>query len=299
METSVTKTRPGGVIAAAATPIGPAFEPDLDRFADFCTWLLANGCDGLNICGTTGEATSFSLAQRTALMERAARSLPLDRVMTGTGAAAIADAVRLTETAAALGFAGALVLPPFYYKGVDDTGIVRYIGRIAEATASSGIDIYLYNFPAMTGIVYTPALVSRLLADYGERIAGLKDSSGNLAYAAEVAGLSPRLLVFPSNEAVLLDARAGKFAGCISASANINARWCARAFHAGDEKALAVATGLRALVSRKALIPSIKAVLARMQRDPAFEALLPPLSELNADDKRALLDDVDALLEGA
>ena len=286
----------GGVIAAAATPLLPDLAPDLKKFTDWCRWLLDNGCDGLNLCGTTGEATSFSQTQRMALMDAASRSLPLDRLMVGTGAAALSDAVTLTKHAAALGFAGALVLPPFYYKGVDDDGIVRYIEAIIHATVAEAIDIYLYNFPAMTGIAYTPTLVARLVAAFEDRIVGLKDSSGDMAYAGELVAGHPKLRVFPSNEAVLLDARAGKFAGCISASANINSRWCARAFHHGDEKALELAKGLRALASRNKLIASIKALIARERNDPAFEPLLPPLAELDEGEKRRLLDDVDALM---
>src|SRR3546814_8900326 len=112
--------------------------------------------------------------------------------MVGTGAAAVADAVSLTRHAGAVGFAVALVLPPFYYKGVEDDGIVRYIDEIVRATAESAIDLYLYNFPAMTALTYTPGLVSRLITEFGDRIAGLKDSSGDLAYAAGVEALSPR-----------------------------------------------------------------------------------------------------------
>ncbi len=59
--------------------------------------LLDQGCDGLNICGTTGEATSFTVAQRMAIMSAAASALPLSRLMVGTGAAALADAVALTK----------------------------------------------------------------------------------------------------------------------------------------------------------------------------------------------------------
>ena len=78
--------------------------------------------------GTTGEATSFSLEQRKAVMSAyKAAGLPLDRLMVGTGAAATADAVALTRHAAELGFAGALILPPFYYKGVPDDGLAAYI----------------------------------------------------------------------------------------------------------------------------------------------------------------------------
>src|SRR5208282_5323228 len=96
-----------------------------------------NGCDGPNVLGTTGEATSFSRDERKAVMSaHKAEGLPLDRLMVGTGAAAVSDAVALTRHAAELGFAGALVLPPFYYKGVHDDGLVAYIDAIANASAA-------------------------------------------------------------------------------------------------------------------------------------------------------------------
>ena len=284
-----------GVVAAVVTPVRSDLEPDIERFIAYCRLLLNNGCNGLNICGTTGEATSFTLAQRMRIMDAAAAALPLERLMVGTGAAAVGDAETLTRHASTLGFAAALVLPPFYYKGVDETGLVRYIGRLAAATTVQEIDIFLYNFPAMTGIVYTPHLVARLCAEFGERIAGLKDSSGDLSYAREIAALPSALSVFPSNEAVLLDARAGTFAGCISASANINAAYCGAAFRDGDEAALETATKLRALVSRQPLIPSIKALVAHQQADAAFCRMVPPLTELAPEVHQQLLADADAL----
>src|SRR6202007_1922845 len=107
-----------GVIAAIATAVDPRGEPDCARSIALARFLLANGCDGLNVLGTTGEATSFSLEQRKAVMSAyKAAGLPLDRLMVGTGAAATSDAVALTKHASELGFAGALILPPFYYKG--------------------------------------------------------------------------------------------------------------------------------------------------------------------------------------
>ena len=291
------QTQLSGVIAAAATPIDKDGEPDLRRFVRLCRFLLDNGCDGLNICGTTGEATSFSAKQRKTIMSAAAEALPRERLMVGTGAAALADAVALTRHAAELGFAGALLLPPFYYKGVPDDGIVRFFDRIASATAKRPIDLYLYNFPALSGIAYSPALVRRLLDEFGSRIRGLKDSSGDLDYAADIAALSRRLSVFPSNEAVLLEARAGVFAGCISATANVNSRWCARAFHKGETAAQATASLIRAAIARKPLIAGVKAVLAEVMDDSAFEALLPPLTPLSAAEKAELLRDYHAIVD--
>jgi 4-hydroxy-tetrahydrodipicolinate synthase len=296
IEHGVASVSLSGVIAAAATPITNDFQPDTDRFVALCRTLLDQGCDGLNICGTTGEATSFTVAQRIAIMRAAAAALPLSRLMVGTGAAALADAVALTKEAAALGFAGALIIPPFYYKTVEDDGVVRLFERLVVATAEKPIDLYLYNFPALSGVPYSPALVSRLCSEFGSRIAGLKDSSGDLDYAKGIATALPKLRVFPSNEAVLLRARAGEFAGCISASANVNPEYCARAYRAGDEAALATAANIRALVSQTSLIASVKAVLAFRRNDPAFEAMMPPLAPLSDNDKRQLLEDVAPLL---
>ena len=53
-----------GVIAAVATPIDESGAPDLKRATDLARHLLDNGCDGLNVLGSTGEATSFSVEER-------------------------------------------------------------------------------------------------------------------------------------------------------------------------------------------------------------------------------------------
>ena len=158
----MTKTL-SGVIAAVATPAVESGAPDLKRATKLARFLLDNGCDGLNVLGTTGEATSFSREERMSVMSAyKADALPLHRLMVGTGAAAVSDAVALTRHAAELGFAGALVLPPFYYKGVPDDGLFAYIDAIVKATASKPIPIYLYHFPAMSGLPWHVALIKRL-----------------------------------------------------------------------------------------------------------------------------------------
>src|ERR1700746_106174 len=135
-------TKIAGVIAAIATATDGTGVPDCARSIALARFLLNNGCDGLNVLGTTGEATSFSLAQRKTVMNAyRAAGLPLECMMVGTGGAARADAVALTRHAAELGFAGALVLPPFYYKGVPDDGLAAYIGAIVAATADRPIPI--------------------------------------------------------------------------------------------------------------------------------------------------------------
>ena len=273
-----------GVIAAITTPFGESGQPDVDRLVERAGRLLGGGCDGLNLLGTTGEATSQSVGQRIAIMEAlGASTLPLERMIVGTGAASLQDAAQLTQEAARIGFSAALLLPPFYYKPVSDVGVLRFVEAVAEATMAAPIPLYLYNFPALSGVPYSPALVALLVRQLGARIAGLKDSSGDVAYAREIATMHPSMAVYPSNEATLLSARpGGPFAGCISATANLNAADCALTYSDGDEAALARAVRLRGIFDGLPLVPGVKAMVAHLEGDSAHARTLPPLAPLDS-----------------
>jgi 4-hydroxy-tetrahydrodipicolinate synthase len=285
-----------GVIAAVATPIDDNGAPDLARAIKLARFLLDNGCDGLNVLGTTGEATSFSREERMAVMSAyKAQKMPLDRLMVGTGAAAVADAVALTRHAAELGFAGALVLPPFYYKGVPDDGLAAYIDTLVQATAGQPIPIYLYHFPAMSGLPWHVGLIRRLLDAYPSRIVGLKDSSGDMAYARSAAAIAKEFAVFPSTEAVLFEARGGAFAGCISATANLNPDLCARAWRQGEVAALEQAVTIRKLFDGKPLVSGVKSLLAHIHGDPSLARVKPPLAALSTADRNAVVAGYDAV----
>jgi 4-hydroxy-tetrahydrodipicolinate synthase len=285
-----------GVIAAIATPVDEAGAPDLKRAVNLARYLLDNGCDGLNVLGTTGEATSFSVDERKGVMDAyKANGLPMHRLMVGTGAASITDAVALTRHAANLGFGGALVLPPFYYKGVPDDGLVAYVETLVTATAQTPIPIYLYHFPAMSGLPWHVALIRRLLDSFSSRIAGLKDSSGDMAYARSAAAISKSFAVFPSTEACLLEARRGDFAGCISATANLNADLCAQAWSQGDTTALDAAVTIRKLFDGKPLVPGVKALLAHIHGEPSLSRVRPPLAPFSAADRALVIAGHDAV----
>jgi 4-hydroxy-tetrahydrodipicolinate synthase len=288
--------RLSGVIAAIATPVDENGAPDLKRAINLARYLLDNGCDGLNVLGTTGEATSFSVDERKSVMDAyKANGLPLQRLMVGTGAASVSDAVALTRHAAELGFGGALVLPPFYYKGVPDEGLIAYIDILIKATERKPIPIYLYHFPAMSGVPWRVPLILRLLDSFPSRIAGLKDSSGDMAYARSAAAISGNFAVFPSTEAALLEARQGDFAGCISATANLNADLCAQAWSQGDGGALDAAVAIRKLFDGKSLVSGVKALLAHIHGDPALSRVRPPLAPFSAVDRASVIAGHDAV----
>jgi 4-hydroxy-tetrahydrodipicolinate synthase len=142
-------------------------------------------------------------------------------------------------------------------------------------------------------VPYTPELVGRLIAAFPARIVGLKDSSGDMPYERLLAERHRGFSVFPANEATLLEGRTGLFAGCISATANLNADLCARAWHAGDADALTRAVAIRKLFDGKPLVAGVKAGLAHVHKDPAIAQPMPPLTpwaDADAADLGASLD---------
>ncbi|MGY6633537.1 MAG: dihydrodipicolinate synthase family protein [Alkalilacustris sp.] len=279
----------GGVIAAITTPFQHG-TPDHDRFATHARWLMANGCDGLNVLGTTGEATSIPTAQRRELMSAAAAALDPARMTVGTGCPDLQGTIALTRHAAELGFGAALVLPPFYYKGVSDAGLLAYFEALVAATADRPIALYLYNFPQMTGLVFSPGLVGHLLDSAPDRIRGIKDSSGDLDYAASLTG-RPGFKVFPSDETALAVAEAKGFAGCISATVNLSAPLAQRLWRAPHDAGLrGDVAAFRAALAGPGLIPGIKALVARRHDDAGHAAVLPPLMAPDAAEAARLAD---------
>lgn len=89
-----------GVYCASVTPVSADLAPDHAAFVAHCRRLLEQGCDGVALLGTTGEANSFSSSERKALLEAAVSGgiLP-ERLLPGTGVAAWSETVELTTHA--------------------------------------------------------------------------------------------------------------------------------------------------------------------------------------------------------
>ncbi len=279
----------GGVVAAVPTPFDDQGRIDTAAFIEHASWCLSNGCDALNVLGTTGEANSLSFEQRSAVMAAAADSLDTRRLMVGTGTPDLETTIALTALAHHLGYAAALVLPPYYYKPATDDGLFAWFERLIRSTAKSPIAIYLYNFPQMTGITFSPAFVARLAEAFPDRIKGAKDSSGDLDYARQLAVI-PNFSVFPSNEATLADAGAHNYAGTISATVNIAPVLSAKLWQdQADAPLQDRVLQLRQAISANPLIPSVKYLVAKRSGNPVWLNAAPP-QPLLAEAHRSSLD---------
>ncbi|MDB5849538.1 MAG: dihydrodipicolinate synthase family protein, partial [Rhodoferax sp.] len=115
-----------GVLAPVLTPFTADLVPDAPRFVAHCQWLLGQGV-GLAMFGTNSEGNSMGVAEKCGLLDAlVAAGIPMDRAMPGTGSCSLTDAVVMTKAGLQAGAAGALVLPPFYYKGTGDDGLFRF-----------------------------------------------------------------------------------------------------------------------------------------------------------------------------
>jgi 4-hydroxy-tetrahydrodipicolinate synthase len=290
----------GGVNAAVLTPMNADLSVDLDRMAAHCRWLLAHGCNGLGILGTTGEANSLGIDERIAAMEGlVARGIPAERLMPGTGTTALTDTVLLTRRAADLGCRGALLLPPFYYKNPSDDGLFAYFSEVVQRTGGS-IKIFLYHFPQQAVVGFGLALIGRLLATFPGVVKGIKDSSGDFAnsraYAEHFA--KDGFEVYAGDDSLLRQMLAVGGAGSITAASNVNCAIGARVYaerdSAAGEEAQRILTATRKAVTSVPLIPGLKALVARNTGDPGWTNIRPPHLNLTAAQEAALFAAFDA-----
>jgi 4-hydroxy-tetrahydrodipicolinate synthase len=283
-----------GVFSPVVTPFGPDLVPDGDRFVRHCRWLLSQDV-GLAVFGTNSEANSLSVEERIDLLDRLVDSgLDPGRMMPGTGCCALPDTVRLTAHAVKRGCAGALMLPPFYYKGVSDEGLFRSFAEVIERVGDRRLRVYLYHIPPVAQVPLSVSLVERLLKAYPEQVAGIKDSSGDWANTQALleAFAASGFAVFPGSETFLLRGLRAGGAGCISATANVNPGPIARLYATwqgpdadAQQKRL---DEVRGIMQGYVMIPALKAAIAHWGKDPAWTAVRPPLVGLTPEQVDAL-----------
>ena len=277
----------GGVNAAVTTAMRDDLSIDLDRTAAHARWLLANGCNGLGLLGTTGEANSIGVAERIAMLEGIVeRGIPAGVLLPGTGTPALTDTAMLTRRAAELGCRGALLLPPFFYKNPSEDGLFAWFSEVIQRVGGD-IKIYLYHFPAQSAVPFTLDLVARLLRAYPGKVKGIKDSSGDFAntraYAEHFA--ADGFEVYCGDDGALHKLLHAGGAGCITAAANVGSAVSARVYanwnNAEGEAAQVTLSAIRKAVTSAPLIPGLKALVARHTGIPEWTNSRPPHMRLD------------------
>ncbi|MFD9214096.1 dihydrodipicolinate synthase family protein [Streptomyces sp. NPDC087659] len=226
------RTRPWhGIMVATALPLRDDLSVDYDAYAAHVAWLIENGCDGVVPNGSLGEYQTLTDDERARVVRTAVEAAgDGNRVMPGVSAYGRAEARRWADQAAEAGAGSVLLLPPNAYRADPDTVAAHY----AEA-ARSGLPVVAYNNPYDTRTDLTPDLLARL---HGEQsIVAVKEFSGDVRRAYEIAELAPGLDLLIGADDVLLELALAGAVGWIAGYPNALPTACAtlyRAAVAGD-----------------------------------------------------------------
>lgn len=299
-----TKLPVSGVFCASATPVLADGTPDHDTFLAHCKALIAEGCDGVALLGTTGEANSFSIAQRQALLDKViAGGMDPQRLLPGTSQTNVLDSVTLVRHAVEAGVKACVVLPPFYYKGVSDEGLFRFYAELVEGVARDDLRVILYHIPPIAQVGISLELTARLREAFPGIFVGIKDSSGKIESIQAFAEAFEDFSVLAGADPFMLPLLKSGGAGCITSSSNLIGRhlrvvfdhWFDPAEAERVEQSQARINAWRDLSNAYVQLPTIKAMLARRRQHDGWTRVRPPLVELTPDEIAIVWDKMDAL----
>jgi 4-hydroxy-tetrahydrodipicolinate synthase len=281
-----------GVYAAAVTPLRSTLAPDTQGVISLMEFLHQRGCHGVLLMGTTGEGPSLSPSERRQLLKSAQtyrETNPDFRLLAGTGTPSLQETIDLTREAFRLGVDGVVVLPPYYFRKVDDDGLFAWFSYVIQKAVPDGRALFGYHFPGVSGVSLSLDLLARLKDAYPNRFAGLKDSSGDAEHArALVERFGSDLLVFTGSDRLLTHALQNHAAGCITALANLCSPLSRQIWDAFQKGQLLPEAQARLIEARHLVenyppaAPLLKALLSRLHALPAWK-VKPPL--LPHDDK--------------
>ncbi|MBG0832897.1 dihydrodipicolinate synthase family protein [Planomonospora sp. ID67723] len=226
-----------GVMVATALPMNDDLSIDYDAYAGHCRWLVEGGCDGVVPNGSLGEYQTLTPEERAEVVRVAVAAVGGDRVMPGIAAYGALEARRWAEQAREAGCHAVMLLPPNAYRA-DERAV---IGHYREA-ARAGLPVVAYNNPIDTKVDLTPALLARLHAE--GLIVAVKEFSGDVRRAYEIAELAPGLDLLAGADDVLLELAVAGAAGWVAGYPNALPESCAALYRAATAGDLATALPL-------------------------------------------------------
>lgn len=293
---SLLKHSLSGVFAASLTPLKPDLSCDVQAMAEHCKELINRGCSGVAIFGTTGEGSSFSVHEKKKVMKSLIDSgIAPEKLIIAVSSCPIPDVVELAQEALKLGCAALLIVPPFFYKSVDEAGVAAFYREVILRVGNPALRIILYHIPQFSGVPFTLNLIRRLLEEFPEQVFGLKESEGNLLLVGEILKQFPHFNVYAGNEVQLSEAARLGAAGSISGMANLFPELLQSLYAFGKDPSKRndkeKIDAIRQLVRHYPFIAAFKGVM-EIKKGSAWHALRPPLMPLDKDQQRALYDEL-------
>ena len=278
-------TKISGIFAATMSVINPDLSLNIEKTIDHAENLIDQGCHGTAVFGSTGQAQLISISEKIKLLNQLSKSKYKDKHLIGTGLNSLTETINLIRIASSLNFDKFLIMPPAYYK-YGDAEVIEFYKKIVEAVPEC--KIILYNFEKLSGYKFSINCVNELVKRFPNQIIGVKDSSYNLYENLKLKNFS----IFPGSELKLLSGLELGCSGVITATCNVTAELSRKVyddFFSGtkqlNNKKLC---DVRAIFDKYNLISGLHTFYS--QDNKIYQNVLPPLSILNQNDKKDLME---------
>lgn len=288
----------GQVLTAMVTPFDQDGEIDFNATKTLVDHLIANGTDGLVVCGTTGESPTLTTEEKVELFKFVVDvvdgRIP---VIAGTGSNNTRASISLTKLAQSAGVDGIMLVTPYYNKPSQE-GMYQHFEAIA---ASTSLPVMLYNIPGRSVVNLSVETIVRLSKI--PNIVCVKEASGNLDAMAEIISqTSSDFSLYSGDDGLTLPVLSIGGVGVVSVASHIignEMQEMINAFKNGEVQDAASA--------HRNLLPIIKSLFAAPSPSPVKAALNMfgvyvgdvrlPMVPLNEEEKKVLQEKLQLIIE--
>ena len=279
-----------GIYAAGMSIFNKDLSLNILKTVAHAETIIDQGCHGVAVFGSTGQAQLISISEKIALLNQLSRSKYKNKYLIGTGLNSLNETINLMKVASSLNFNDFLIMPPAYYK-YGDKEVIEFYSRVVEAIPDSRI--ILYNFEKLCGYKFSIECVEELVKKFPKQIVGVKDSSYNLYEHLRIDNFS----VFPGAESKLLKGLELGCAGIITATCNVTASLARKVYDDFIEEKKQTANemlcNVRNTFEKFNLISGLHSFMSN--EDEIYKNVLPPVSLLSEKDKHQLIDELNKL----
>ncbi|MDC6483421.1 dihydrodipicolinate synthase family protein [Candidatus Pelagibacter sp.] len=279
-----------GIYAASMSVLNDNLSLNIEKTIEHAEMAIDQGCHGAALFGSTGQAQLISISDKINLFNQLSKSKFRAKYIIGTGLNSLNETINLMKVARSLGFQKFLIMPPAFYKYVDDD-VINFYTKIIETIPDC--EIVLYNFEKLCGYKFSLECVEKLVKKFPNQIIGVKDSSYNLFEVLKIDNFS----VLPGSEAKLLNGLELGCSGIITATCNVTSALARKVyddfFNKKKQTVNEKLCDVRNAFEKYNLISGLHSCYSK--NDPIYKNVLPPLSILNSNDEKGLIDNLEKL----
>ena len=278
-------TKISGIFAATMSVLNSDLSLNVEKTIIHAEKLIDQGCHGTAIFGSTGQSQLIPISEKIDLLNQLSKSKYKNNHLIGTGLNSLGETINFMKIANSLNFEKFLIMPPAYYK-YGDKEVIEFYSRIINSIPKC--KIILYNFEKLCGYKFSLECIKELVKKFPKQIVGVKDSSYNLFEKLKLENFS----IFPGSELKLLKGLELGCSGIITATCNVTAEMSRRVyddFHSGKKQSLnQKLCDVRSAFDKYNLISGLHSYYS--QEDKVYTNILPPLSLLNKNDEKDLVN---------